>query len=125
MSAFKQKIVKKEVDEQVNKGTTFGAETPEPEQDIGLFCMHGIHSGTFALKGKTVAEARAMLAPQWNIDPATVGVIAGEVVPEDSVIGLDTDLLTFVKQAAVKGVRYGVKWFDLRTSPCLGMIVIR
>ena len=69
----------------------------------GIQAMHGIHSGVPSIGLKTVAQARAELQSEWNIDPAAVAVIAGNVVDEDTILGKDCELLAFVKQAAVKG----------------------
>src|SRR5439155_26477026 len=68
-----------------------------------VLVSHGIHRGHFPITGMRVSEARRTLARLLNLDPAAVAVINGQVVAEDTTIGEDVSLLSFVKPSAVKG----------------------
>jgi hypothetical protein len=65
--------------------------------------QHGIHRGQFPVGGLRVREARETLHSLMNIDPQAVAVIDGQIVDEDTVIGQDVTMLSFVKPSAVKG----------------------
>jgi hypothetical protein len=91
-------------------GHAFGSDDADHSQgDTGggversVFCQHGLHHGHFPVAGLTVGEARQTLTQLLNIDPESVAVINGELVPDDYRIGEQVAMLNFVKKSSVKG----------------------
>ena len=80
-----------------------------PETTPLLRVNHGVHTGTHQVVGMTVAQARRLLSPFMNIDPAAVAVIGGEIVEdEDARVLLEADeMVNFVKKSSVKGAGTG------------------
>jgi hypothetical protein len=78
-------------------------DVPPAVVERSVLVQHGIHSGHFPVSGLRVRDARQTLTQLLNIDPQAVAVIGGRIVPEDTVIGEDVSLLSFVKPSAVKG----------------------
>jgi len=96
---FKQK-------EQKNQTTeTHGVPDKPEEKDNTVLVSHGIHKGKFNLRGMTVTEARGMLKVIMNVSPKAVAVIGGEIVEheDETRIGDDVNLLSFVNKSSVKG----------------------
>ena len=64
--------------------------------------ISGVNNLSADLKGKSVAEVRAMLAQALNIDPESQAVVDGNDVAETYVLAADEEL-EFVKAAGDKG----------------------
>jgi len=64
--------------------------------------MNGVNEISAALEGRTVAEARAMLAQALNIGTDAVPMVAGSQVEETYEL-VDGDELEFVKPSGTKG----------------------
>lgn len=79
------------------------AAEPRPAVERSVLVQHGIHTGHFPIAGLRVREVRETLGPLLNIDPQAVAVVNGQLVDEETVIGDDVALLSFVKPSAVKG----------------------
>ena len=80
--------------------------TLEPRREAverSVLVQHGIHSGHFPVAGLRIRDVRQTLTHLLNIDPHAVAVINGHVVPEDTVIHENVNLLSFVKPSAIKG----------------------
>jgi hypothetical protein len=88
-------------------GTASGQPTEpdcQPERlERSVLVSHGIHRGHFPVAGLHIRDARQTLARLLNIDPASVPVINGRVVDEDTIIGEDIAMLSFVKPSALRG----------------------
>jgi hypothetical protein len=82
--------------------TKTGETVKEPERRT-VFCTHGVHSGDYKVGGMTVAQARKELGGVLNIPHNSVCVIDAKVQKEDFVIGEDVQMMSFIKQASVKG----------------------
>lgn len=67
-----------------------------------VMVIHGIHSLTLPLAGRTVGAVRQALAPVLNIRADALGVVSGAPVGEDYVLAPD-DVLEFVRLAGEKG----------------------
>lgn len=102
------------VNQKIEAGDKVGPAEDQSAEKM-LLCMHGVHHDQYPVRGLTVREARALLTPLQNVDPQAIAVINGEEVSEDTVIDLDAECLTFVKQAAVKGAELNM----LVTNVCL------
>jgi hypothetical protein len=63
----------------------------------------GIHRGRFPVGSMTIRQARVTLSKLIKIDPQAVPVINGAQVEEDTVIGPDVTMLSFVKPSSLKG----------------------
>ena len=70
-----------------------------------ILVHHGIHSGTYPVVGMTLAQARAILTPIMNIDPAAIATIDGYPIADEQSRAITTtdELLSFVKESAAKG----------------------
>jgi hypothetical protein len=83
----------------------YAPETPwaPPAVERSVIVQHGIHRGHFPVAGLRVRDARHTLTNLMNIDSQAMAVIDGRIVDEDTVIGEDVSMLSFVKPSAVKG----------------------
>jgi hypothetical protein len=63
----------------------------------------GIHRGRFPIGGMTIRQARRTLTKLIKIDSQAVPVINGAPVDENTVIGSDVTMLSFVKPSSLKG----------------------
>lgn len=80
--------------------------TLEPRREAverSVLVQHGIHSGHFPVAGLRVRDIRQTLSHLLNIDPQAVAVVNGHVVPEDTIVQENVNLLSFVKPSAIKG----------------------
>lgn len=109
--AFRERAVP-DLNKQIQQGTPFGGVPAETSNEVQA--MYGISMGKMPIRGKTVAEARAMLAPMWNIPDDAVATISGEIVADDTVIDENVAMVNFVKQAAVKGATVSIEHNKVR-----------
>ena len=87
--------------QQTNGGTSF--ESSSADESNSVLVSSGIHRGRFPVGGMTVRAARQALTRLINIDPTAVPVINGQVVDEDTVLGAELGMLSFVKPSSLKG----------------------
>lgn len=84
----------------------FGGGASEEVGKAQKNCMisHGILMVEAPVEGMTIGQIRKEFAKKLNIDPEASGVVNSEVVDDSYVVGEGTLLLSFVKQAAMKGM---------------------
>lgn len=64
--------------------------------------INGVNEISATLEGRTVADARAMLAQALNIGTDAVSMVAGQQVADDYQL-VEGDELEFVKPSGTKG----------------------
>jgi hypothetical protein len=89
--------------EQGHPGDEAAATAPAHADHCNVLVTTGIHRGRFPIGGMTIQQARRTLTKLIKIDPQAVPVINGAPVDENTVIGSDVSMLSFVKPSSLKG----------------------